>query len=166
MKKEILVLFLLFLLGCQDESLYKNVGDIPFDRKIDSSDFELCNERRIKQYYVRGSDDTPSGYKGEKKALVKEFFENYNYPITEQEDGYITIRFMVNCQGQSGRFRVQEMDNAYQSKSFKPEIREQLLTITKSLDGWIPVHKDSVYFDFYQYLTFKLEDGQIQQIMP
>ena len=58
------------------------------------------------------------------------------------------------------------MNFEYQPKKFDPEIKKQLLSITKSLDGWIPVNNGLVDFDFYQYLSFRIEDGQIIKIMP
>ena len=166
MKKEIIVILILIITGCEVGPSYRNVGDIAFDESIDSADFELCNELRIKQYYARGSKGTPANYVGEMKALYNEFYEQYNHPVSEDEDGYVIIRFIVNCRGKSGRFRIQEMDSDYRPKEFNSEIISQLLTVTKELDGWIPVIEDSTKFDFYQYLTFKLENGQLVDILP
>lgn len=168
MKRIFFGLFLCCLFACQNEKpvVKVNVGDIIFDEKIDDPNFQLCNENLIKQYYVRYSSDKPSGYKGEKAAIVKLFSENYSCPNIEGEDGYVTIRFVVNCEGKPGRYRIQEMDFNYLPKKFEKSISEKLLTITKKLDGWIPVSRGEKNFDFYQYLTFRIEKGQIKKIMP
>jgi hypothetical protein len=119
-KAHLLCWLILLAIGCQPEPKPGDVGDIAFDPAQDDPAFELCNERSVKQYYVRGSYDTPAGYRGEKKALVAEFTARYRFPVVEEENGYLTIRFVVNCRGKTGRFRVQEMDFDYQPKSFDP----------------------------------------------
>lgn len=165
-KINLLCWLILLAIGCQPEPRPGDVGDIAFDPAQDDPAFELCNERSVKQYYVRGSYDTPAGYRGEKKALVAEFAERYRFPVVEEENGYLTIRFVVNCRGKTGRFRIQEMDFAYQPRSFAPAIRDQLLSIIRELDDWIPVARDEKKYDFYQYLTFRIEKGQLIRIMP
>jgi len=165
--KKILPLFLICcFFACQNDKPTLNVGDIVFDEKIDDPNFQLCNENLIKQYYVRYSSDKPSGYIGEKAAIVKEFSENYSCPVMEGEDGFITIRFVVNCEGEPGRFRFQEMDFNYLPKKFDKSIPDKLLNITKGLNQWISVSRGEKKFDFYQYLTFRMEKGQIKKIMP
>lgn len=166
MKSKILVLLLLAFFACERQPLVKDVGDIPFDPSLDDPGFKPCDVRNIKQYYARQGDHTPAGYEGEKKAIVDFFKDKYQYPISESENGYVTIRFIVNCEGVLGRFRVQEMDFNYKPRSFNPAIKEQLLRLTKTLDKWVPVVKNNKKLDFYQYLSFRIENGQIAKIMP
>lgn len=166
MKYLIIISSLLSFLSSLAQSNYMDVGDIPFNNLIDDENFKLCDEYNIKQYYSRYSSDTPAGYLGEKRELEKPFFEGYKYQIIESENGYITIRFIVNCYGQSDRFRIEEMDFSYQPKKFDPKICSQLLKITKQLKDWIPRNGNNQSYDFYQYLTFKIKNGQIIKILP
>lgn len=167
MRNKLTLLFLLlFIAGCFEDTSYKNVGDIPFDPSIDDPDFEICSENLIKQYYVRYSADDPPRYKGEKITMENTIRKKYSFPDTAAENGFLTIRFIVNCKGKSGRFRIEEMDSNYQPKKFDPKISTQLLAITKALDGWIPRRRSTRYYDFYQYLTFKINRGQIIEILP
>ena len=167
MKKHIPLLLSILIAGCIDQGHHQDVGDIPFDRAMDDPNFNLCGgESSIKQYYVRGSDNEPAGYKGKKRALEEAITEQYVFPVSESESGYVTIRFVVNCRGQSGRFRVEKMDFNYQPKNFNPELVQQLLDITRNLNGWIPVSREGKTYDFYQYLTFKIRNGQIEKILP
>lgn len=166
MKSKIPILFLLLFIGCSNDNNFQNVGDIPFDDSIDDPNFELCNEKRIKQYYVRRSSDQPPGYKGEKSALEKIILNAYKYPVTSKVDGYITIRFIVNCKGVAGRFRVEEMNLDYKAIKFEEKISTQLLDIVRKLDQWIPRKQNGKSLDFYQYLSFKISNGQIVKIHP
>ena len=50
--------------------------------------------------------------------------------------------------------------------SINKDISEQLLNITKSLDGWVIGKHEGKAYDYYQYLTFKIEDGELIEILP
>ncbi|HEY5825628.1 MAG TPA: hypothetical protein VIT44_14740, partial [Cyclobacteriaceae bacterium] len=84
-----------------------HVGDIAFDAKLDDPEFRICAEHSVYlQYYNFGKGVQ---YKGEKPAIEEHFKEVYSNKMPS-ETGYITIRFVVNCAGKTGRFRVQEMN--------------------------------------------------------
>jgi len=139
------------------------VGDIYFDSKIDDPNFKLCDEDRVFQYYNFGKGLL---YNGEKLKLNEHFIDGLK--ITEQKDesGFLTIRFIVNCEGKTGRYRVQGMNNDYKEKIFNKDLTNQLLSLTKQLDGWLVGEDEGKIFDYYQYLTFKIENGKLIEIMP
>ena len=168
MKLNTLIFFFFVLKICAQTSnqIYpQQVGDIQFDKKIDDKNFKICDSTHIFQYYNFGKGFQ---YKGEKYEIIKTFKEKYHPIINSKkgETGYITIRFIVNCEGKTGMFRVEEMDSNYQTTVFNAIIKNQLLDITKSLDGWpINMYKDKIHA-YYQYLTFKLEDSKLIEILP
>ena len=166
MKKVLFLIIPFLIIGCNQSHSYQNVGDIPFDKLKDNISFKICDEANIKQYYVRKSSDKPSSYLGEKKGLENTILDKYFFPKTEKENGYLTLRFIVNCKGESGRFRVEEMDYKFKPFNFDKKITEQLLKIVKNLNKWIPRRGENKEFDFYQYLTFKIKNGQIIKILP
>lgn len=141
----------------------KNVGDIRPDPALDDPKFSVCRENYIQQYYY----STTSGFRGEKPALQAFFREKFTLnPKHRSENGYITIRFVVNCRGEAGRFRVQEMGTDYLPKKFPLALTAHLLNLTKQLDGWLPAQHNGIVFDYYQYLTFVIASGDIAQILP
>lgn len=141
----------------------KNVGDIAPDTALDDPNFGVCREQYITQYY----SSTTSGFRGEKPALEAFFRGKFTKNAKHRgENGYITIRFVVNCRGQTGRFRVQEMGADYRPKKFPSALTAHLLAITKQLDGWLPAQRNGFSLDYYQYLTFVITDGGIAQILP
>jgi hypothetical protein len=139
------------------------VGDIYFNSKIDDSNFKLCDEDRVFQYYNFGKGLL---YKGEKIKIYEHFKGGLNSKEQEEESGFLTIRFIVNCEGRTGRFRVQGMDNEYKEKEFNDNLTDQLLSLTKQLDGWIIGEYEGKAYDYYQYLTFKIEKGKLIEILP
>lgn len=139
------------------------VGDIAYDASIDDENFKVCDENRIAQYYNFGQG---LQYEGEKLRLNQHFLTGYKPQVADDASGFITIRFIVNCHGQTGRFRMVGMDNEYNEKSFDEDIATQLLELTRQLNGWIVPQHDGQNFDYYQYLTFKIEKGELIEIMP
>ncbi|MEY8022170.1 hypothetical protein AB8P51_15155, partial [Muriicola sp. SD30] len=86
--------------------LTHHVGDITFDRNQDSTEFKLCNDENIYQYYSINTD-----YEGGKRAM-KEKLQNQFSNILPPETGLLTIRFILNCEGKTGRFRAKMINNS------------------------------------------------------
>ena len=142
----------------------EHVGDISFDAAHDDRSFKVCtNENNIPQYYNFGKG---LQYKGEKIAINKYFGENFKGRNQIGETGFLTIRFIVNCEGKTGRFRTEGMDDNYQTKKFNEGLENRILQLVKQMDGWVIGEISGQKIDYYQYLTFKLENGKIIEIMP
>jgi hypothetical protein len=144
------------------DSFPLNTGDIAFNAALDDSTFVICNPQLVFQYYNTGS------YYKQHKREIEHYFKNRYQPTaqTAGETGYLTIRFIINCSGKTGRFRMVELDASYQPCTFDAGISSQLLKLTKELQGWQPaVYKETIY-DSYQYITFKLIKGTIECVLP
>ncbi len=171
MNKIIGIILAVLFIGCHtkkvepDEQKYLRwVGDIEQDITIDNKDFKLCSgDEKVIQYFNAAKGFR---YKGEKTMLFKVFQQNFTSAYQENQNGWIRIRFIVNCKGETGRFRILESDFNYTKFYFKDTIKNQLLDITKKLDGWEPLKMEDQVKDYYQYLIFKIEKGQLTEILP
>jgi len=144
------------------DSFPSNTGDIAFNTALDDPSFTVCNPQIVLQYY-----NTTSYYKQHKRE-IEHYFKSHYQPGTETADqsGYVTIRFIINCSGQTGRFRMYELDTGYKPFTFHSAISDQLMKLAKNLQGWQPaVYKGKTY-DSYQYITFTLKKGLIECISP
>ena len=146
-----------------DHKLYRHVGDIEFDTLKDRADFTVCNEEKIFQYFNNGSGPQ---YMGGKEAIDEHFFSNYQSVEIFDESGWLRIRFVVNCEGEAGRYRVMASDFDYQEKRFDKRIVNQLLELTKKIGKWPQKKYRSLYGDYYMYLIFKIKDGQLIEVLP
>ncbi|GAB4229476.1 MAG: hypothetical protein Tsb0034_01070 [Ekhidna sp.] len=157
----------ILILSCKNSEREKDkplrhVGDILFDAKIDTTDFQPCHEDLTFQYY---NFSNAIQYDGEKARILREFDTKFQ-GVSETENGYVTIRFIVNCEGKTGRFRMTTMDSDYKEIDLSNRLTNQLMEITRSLDGWKPGVFDGKNYDYYQYLTFKIVNGKIESIVP
>lgn len=146
-----------------DNRNLREVGDIYFDEKFDDPNFKVCDESSIFQYYNFGNG---LPYKGEKAGINQHFTHGFKAKFIKGESGFLTIRFIVNCEGKTGRFRIEGMDYDYKEKQISKNIVDKLLQLTKELDGWKIGDNGTNKLDYYQYLTFKLENGKLIEIMP
>lgn len=170
-KKIILLISIISITGCRLEKEYLTtnkylrwVDDIEFDPLLDNKNFKLCHgEDSVFQYF---NNSAGLEYSGEKIAIDKLFQEKYNPNKVTKESGLIRIRFIVNCQGETDRFRIISMDEAYEEKKFDGSITNQLLEITRSLKGWKQKELQGKSVDYYQYLIFKIHQGRIVKISP
>lgn len=139
-----------------------NVGDIDFDSSIDSNSFTLCNKDRVFQYY-----SVNTSYVGKRKVVREEilkYLSDKNVQF-DKKSGYITFRFIVNCKGQSGRYRVKMIDRSLKETVFKKLEVQKLKNAVKILNLWKPkTFKDGSTYDSYNQIHFKIEKGVIIDI--
>lgn len=162
---------LLLVIACEEESKEETqpyprwVEDINHNSELDNPDFKTCfPDDQIYQYFNLGNG---LEIEGEKLGLVKTFNANYNTNNVQKESGLIRIRFVVNCEGATDRFRLLSSDLNYQDKTFDDNITDQLMSITKSLTGWKQKLNDKgEAIDYYQFLIFRIVDGKILKIFP
>lgn len=160
------IIICLSITGCQTTrqvSQYeKRIGDINFDPQSDNKNFELCYPNAIQQYFVLTSDKNFIDYKPHVDSL---FFATYR-PVPVDESGLIRIRFIVNCKGETDRFRLLAMNMQYEPIRFNKRITDQLLSITKATRCWKQQMANGKPIDYYQYLIFKISKGQLAEILP
>ncbi|MBB6333282.1 hypothetical protein HNP24_004306 [Chryseobacterium sediminis] len=46
------------------------------------------------------------------------------------------------------------------------ELENRLLQFTKSLGGRMPKEIKGLKVDYYQYLTYKIENGKVSEVLP
>lgn len=150
--------------GSSKQEYLRWVGDIEHSDQIDEPGFEICNgDDNVLQYFNLGEGPV---YEGEKSQILDVFKSKYIPVKGNDENGWIRIRFIVNCNGKAGRFRVLQSDYNYQEKEFNTKVINQLLEITREIDQWQILERAGIPVDYYMYLIFKINDGQLIEILP
>lgn len=155
-------LILLLLIFWLVYLMKNNVGDINYNPNIDDKLFNVCDETRVFQYYSVGTS-----YIGERKSIREEVFnylkdKNVNL---DNKSAYITFRFIVNCNGQPGRYRYKIVDSNFKKTDFAKEEIDKLKNAVMSLKNWqAGVTENKVSVDSYVQINFKIENGEIKDI--
>ena len=137
----------------------------PKDALDQDQDFQTCNSiHRIYDYY---NGQEIIYYKGGKKGILETVNELLDTEKINKESGYLTFRFVVNCKGEVGRIVTEEADLDFQRKQFNDLTRQHFYQIFQNLQDWIPIkNRNKEFVDAYYYLTFKLKDGELIELLP
>jgi hypothetical protein len=127
--------------------------------------FQVCNEDILGQYYYNGMGSHFKGGLNEVKQIFSQKVKTIN---KESDTGYVRIRFLINCEGETGRFSILEVDKDYEPKSFSHELVAQLFKITTTLSDWEleELPQTGKTYDNYRHLTFKIRNGKVLDILP
>ncbi|MEQ9263400.1 MAG: hypothetical protein RLP14_09590 [Owenweeksia sp.] len=135
----------------------------PEESITDDSGFELCgSEKDIFDYY----NSDPDSHFPEKDRLRKFFHTRVEPEKLKNESGYLTYRFVINCQGETGRYITEEADLDFTAKEFDRGVVNYLLGLLLQLDGWKVEPIRNTVGDVYAYITFKMKDGEIIELLP
>ena len=136
----------------------KRVGDIPVKSNIETEDFSPCHEDNIYQYY-----QINTGYVGGERAIKSEL--ESTFPInTLTESGLLTIRFIVNCKGETGIYRSKMIDSSLQEIDISSKDLTQIYAAISALENWEPGRVREQPADSYHQISFKLLDGEVIDI--
>ncbi|GAB4509146.1 MAG: hypothetical protein Tsb004_09350 [Allomuricauda sp.] len=142
--------------------LYKkftnHVGDITYNSAIDSPGFNVCGEFRALQYYQTGTY-----YQGGKKAIKKQLWSKVSADGLPP-NGLLTVRFVVNCHGETGLFRANMTDPHVRRIEVPQETSKHFGDLISELKGWVPGKIQGKPLDSYIQIVFKVENGIITDI--
>jgi hypothetical protein len=90
--------------------------------------------------------------------------KNQNY----LNSGYITFRFMVNCEGKLlPKTQILQTDEKYLNYHFEKNLVNELFAFLKTLDKWrIAKSKEGYTYSYKAFLTFKIKNGKVVNIIP
>jgi len=143
----------------------KRVGYInPANTMDNGTAFKVCHPReRIHDYY-NGRPD--AGYRPGKRALEAVFREQLDSTFFTGVSGYLTYRFVINCEGQAGRFITEEADLNFKRMEFPQPLVQRCFEILHGLTDWEAAVLGTEPVDTYAYITLKFHDGTLLEILP
>ena len=164
------VLFIFF--GCnrrQKASTYivdgnkytHKVGYIDPAKALLNHGFKVCDENKIYQYYNPKAATFSKGKNGLRK-IITQHYQNSGYT----DSGYLTIRFVINCEGEAGRYIIHENDLDLNPTKLDPQMVEHLFELTSQLKKWNPNIIKGEPKDSYMFITYRIENGKIVEILP
>ncbi|MFZ1751180.1 MAG: hypothetical protein WAU01_13340 [Saprospiraceae bacterium] len=121
----------------------------------------LCGVGKVMPYYYTGLK-----YRGEIYEIERVIKEKY-IRVRSGNSGIAKIRFKVNCEGDIGDLNYEEYDMNYVKTLLNDSIESQLMVIVSQLSDWIPgVDRDGNSLNSHSFLSFRIQDGEIKEILP
>ncbi|GAB3339076.1 hypothetical protein GCM10027429_24980 [Marivirga atlantica] len=135
----------------------EKVGYIKPDTARDNPNFTVCDENYIQEYYQVNPQ-----YK-EGVISIKNYFKPKLEALNElaESDGIIVIRFVINCQGLTGRFRSKYFDENYIKKDQNTALQNALVDSISAMGYWLPGKFNDQFYDAYQHIKFRIKDKKI-----
>lgn len=156
--KSLLIAFLLCggLLVFIYQGLTNEVGDITVNNKSDNPNFKT--KGHVYQYYQSGAK-----YKGERKAF-RDALINHKLNLTSVQNGWVTIKFIVNHIGLIDRFRLYCINQDYAGLQLDNNETQEILKAVQSLQKWEVGKVDGKSVDSYYQITLKIENAKVIDI--
>ncbi|OAD91751.1 hypothetical protein A7A78_10870 [Aequorivita soesokkakensis] len=146
-----------------DEEKYPHyIGFIDQNTALLNQTYSLCGDGTIYKTHHGAPFDA---YKNNKRTFTESVLKTYkNEGYTDS--GYVNFRFLVNCEGNPGWFEIIEINEDYEDVSHTKEMVDQLLKITSEPSHWAIYTVDGAPQNYYHYVSYKIENGEITEILP
>ena len=148
-----------------DNKPYKHIiGYINQEKALLNDTYKLCGDGFIQRTY---NGSALEGYTVNKKHFRDQLLSAFN-TNAYKDSGYLNFRFLVNCKGQAGWFEIIETDLDLVEQKINPELVSELLEFTSQSDHWniLSYEKTGDSYNYYNYVSYRLENGKITEIIP
>jgi hypothetical protein len=147
------------------EKYPNHIGYIDTKNTLYTSNFELCDEGGLIGYYSSSAPDIFKNSKYRFRDYIQQNYFNKGYT----DNGYLNLRFHVNCHGNVGNVEVNQLNENYEKTQMNTDLVEQLIALTIQENNWqVRYHPDdsTKTFNQYMYLLYKIENGNVTEIIP
>lgn len=129
----------------------------------ESSDTTACKSRNT-YYYSLNAKYPKSSYTLMKDANAFLVSSQNN----DTETGYITFRFRITCNGEVQKdFQILQTNERYEKTQFSPSLVANLQQYLITLHNWkVAKGKNGSSFSYFSYLTFKIDNGKVVNVIP
>ncbi len=138
------------------------IGYIDQDTALRNDVHELCGEKRIYYVYNGASYRAFSTNKGFFRKNILKNYKNEAYI----DSGYLNFRFLVNCEGKPGWFEIIQTDLNLNETKLDQGMVSQLLELTSQASHWNILDVDGTAINYYMYISYRIENGAIVEILP
>ncbi len=137
------------------------VGEIYIDKATRTTGFSLCkDENKPHGFY---SSAAPHIYKKNKLAF-KEFIAQQYQNRNRDDNGYLNLRFHINCRDETGNLIINELNADLEPSNLNATLVEQLVDLSMRSENWRTANHPTL--NYYMYLIFKIENGNVTEILP
>lgn len=137
-----------------------DVSYIPYNIKPDNPNYIICDSTNIR------SGRNRLQYIGGSNQLKQDIIASYSFkPAYQSFNGYIVVRFLVNCKDQSGRYRAQSLHLDFSPVTAPSDLLASTLALVQSLDNWTKSPTKDSKSEYSKFINIKFSHGQIQHVL-
>lgn len=126
--------------------------------------FKLCgSENNIADYY-NGEPD--GGFRLGNKVLLNHLKASLSDSAFAHFEGMLSLRFVISCEDKLGRFIAEAYDFNYQKQALPEQVVPEIIQILIDQNAWQATEIRGEKRDSYAYLTLKIKDATIIDLLP
>ncbi|WP_442264745.1 hypothetical protein ACSIGC_10335 [Tenacibaculum sp. ZS6-P6] len=145
-----------------EEQFPHYVGYINQEKALLNDTYTLCGDRSIYKTHHGAPDDAFEGGKKQFKNFILSNYKNDSYT----DSGYLNFRFLINCEGNAGWFEIIEMNLDLEESPLNKSMVKQLLKLTSDSKNWAIFSYKNQPRNYYMYISYRIENGEIVEILP
>ncbi|MEQ8908830.1 MAG: hypothetical protein RIC95_06540 [Vicingaceae bacterium] len=128
-----------------------------------TADIDLCGWGKTFPYYV-ASDY----YQVNFLDLKNHFISNTkSSDLNTKKDFIIRIRFLMNCNGEIGQFKVKSYDFDYREIDLSPTISKHFTDLLANYQKWTPpLLANGEAANIHAFYSFRIKQGEIIEVLP
>ena len=139
------------------------VGYIDTDKALLNDTYKLCNDIGIIHTY---SSAGLEAYKSSKKQFRDTLNTTFNAGSNYSDSGYLNFRFLVNCEGNAGWFEIVQMDLDLKETPLNSKMVDELFKFTSNSSLWNVISYENEPYNYYMYISYRIENGKVTEIIP
>lgn len=144
-----------------DRKYEGHIGYLNPDNPDISENFKRCSDNLPIGFY---HSSAPYLYNGG-KPVFRRFIQNNFSENSFTDNGYLNFRFLINCNGELGDVEINQLDTNLEIATLNQDLVSKLSKLTLKKENWSDIETKEVR-DFYMYIIYKIENGQIVEILP
>jgi len=126
-----------------------------------SDNFERCSDKLPVGFY---HSTAPYIYKGGKPAFRKYIQNNFSGK-EYNDDGYLNFRFLIDCNGEIGDYEINPLNTELEIAPLNKNLVNELSKLTLRKENWNSLKTKEIR-DLYMYIIYKIENGEVVEILP
>jgi len=169
--RNLCILLSLGFLGCVEKNAQSSteyeiptmghdLGYIPYDVKLDKSDYVVCDSTGI----LSGRNRLQ--YAGGGLKLRDDIIAKFgDHPEYEFFNGYVVVRFLFNCEGKTGRYRAQALNLDFSPAEAPSDLLTYSKDLIKSVDSWTRRPGSDAKAEYSKFINLKINKGKIEHVL-
>lgn len=142
---------------------YKNyIGYIDQEKALLNDVYSLCDDGGIYHTYSSAGLDAYANTKRQFRINLAESYQGDTF----NDSGYINFRFLVNCEGNPGWFEIIQMNLDLEETELDSKMVDTLFSFTALSKNWKPLEFKEEPGNYYMYLSYRIENGKVVEIIP
>ena len=123
--------------------------------------YQRCSEKLPIGFYHSAAPHIYKDGKGKFRKFIQSNYINKGY----KDNGFLNFRFLIDCNGHIGDIETNQLNTDFEYTALSPGLVEQLYELSFRKEHWNQLaHQEAR--DMYMYLIYKIENGEVAEIIP